>query len=57
MREDETYQYVFVQNYTDEVQFVTFLEKRSALDVETGLPAGPEIELDSFDTKVLRFEK
>lgn len=57
MREDETYQYVFVQNYTDEVQFVTFLEKRSALDVETGLPAGPEIELGSFDTKVLRFEK
>lgn len=57
MREDEAYQYVFVQNYTEEVQFATFSDDSGAIDMESGLPAGREIELDSFDTRVLRFEK
>lgn len=56
MREDAENKYVFVQNYTDEIQFATFEDAR-AIDMETNLPAGSEIELDSFGVRVLRFPK
>lgn len=57
MREDAAYQYVFVQNYTGEVQFATFADDSGAFDLETGQPAGREIELERFGVRVLRFSK
>lgn len=55
MREDEENKYVFVQNYTNKPQSVTFEE--NSTDMETGLPSEKRINLDSFDTRVLCFKK
>lgn len=56
MREDSENKYVFVQNYTDKKQTAIFTDG-SAVDMETGAPAGGSIELDSYDSRVLMFKK
>ena len=55
MREDDECRYVFVQNYTDKHVCAEFSEK--ATDMETGAPVCGKIELDSFDSRILMFEK
>ncbi len=56
MREDDENKYVFVQNYTPDVQTVTF-DDDSSVDMENGENAGNKIELASYGSRVLKFKK